>query len=43
MLGDAAAAEQALVQAMAQAGEFDPPTALGLYYLYERQQKAARR
>jgi len=39
MLGDEKGAEEALVQAMAQAGEFDPPTALGLYYLYDRQHK----
>ncbi len=39
MLGEERAAEDALVQAMAQAGEFDPPTALGLYYLYDRQHK----
>ncbi len=39
MLGELAKAEEELVQAMAQAGEFDPATALGLYYLYDRQNK----
>ncbi len=40
MLEDFEASEMALVQAMAHAGEFNPQTSLGLYYLYERQGKS---
>jgi tetratricopeptide (TPR) repeat protein len=39
MLGNLAGAENELVQAMAQSGEFEPSAALGLYYFYERQQR----
>ncbi len=39
MAGQYGRAEEELVQAMAQAGEFEPATALGLYYLYDRQHK----
>lgn len=39
MAGETQRAEQELVQAMAQAGEFEPSISLGLYYLYGRQEK----
>lgn len=37
MVGNVGQAEEEIVQAMAQAGEFEPLNALGLYYLYDRQ------
>jgi len=37
MLGDAKSAEDELVQAMAQFGDFEPASSLGLYYFYDRQ------
>jgi len=39
MMGEHTLAEQELIQAMAQAGDFDPPSALGMYYLYAHQDK----
>jgi tetratricopeptide (TPR) repeat protein len=39
MVGDMPRAEEELVTAMGQAGEFEPANALGLYYLYDRQGK----
>lgn len=37
MLGELPVAEEDMVKAMAAAGEFDPDTSLGVYYLYDRQ------
>lgn len=39
MVGNIARAEEELVTAMGEAGEFEPSNALGLYYLYDRQGK----
>ncbi|OGR13403.1 MAG: hypothetical protein A2341_19670 [Deltaproteobacteria bacterium RIFOXYB12_FULL_58_9] len=41
MLGEMERAEEELVHAMTSAGEFEPTTSLGLYYLYEHQKKSA--
>jgi len=41
MLGDNKAAEDELVQAMAQFGDFEPASSLGLYYFYDRQGRAS--
>ena len=41
MLDDKEGSETALVKAMTAAGEFDPETTLGIYYMYARQGKLA--
>ncbi len=41
MLGEMKVAEQSLIKAMTAAGEFEPTTTLGLFYLYDRQGKIA--